>query len=107
MKTTIDELGRIELSEELLAQADIKISDELVLYVTNRRVITLVKLDRIPAAVMGSALGVFGADEQAFEWLGSPVSILNYQSPLAAVLNDDREQDVLDLLGRIKHGVFS
>ncbi len=51
------------------------------------------------------AVEVFGCPEKARQWLVQPNPALGGCSPAEAALS--RRQDVLDVLGRIEHGVIS
>ncbi|MDO4506768.1 MAG: DUF2384 domain-containing protein [Spirochaetales bacterium] len=53
------------------------------------------------------ATEVFESEEVAHKWLKTPLKVLNDQSPLQAVSDRFGAELVLDLLGRIEHGVYS
>lgn len=53
------------------------------------------------------ALEVFESEELAHSWLKTPLKVLDDKSPLQAVSNRFGAELVLDLLGRIEHGVYS
>ena len=56
--------------------------------------------------VYESVLDYFaGKHYDAFEWLGNPSPALNGKSPLQWAENPERTQDVLDLIGRLEHGI--
>ena len=46
-----------------------------------------------------------GKHYDAFEWLGHPSAALGGETPLARASEPDGTQDVLDLLGRMAHGI--
>lgn len=58
--------------------------------------------------VYGRALGLFGGDiERARHWLSTPKVALDGESPLDYSRVDVGAQEVVDLIGRIEHGVPS
>lgn len=60
------------------------------------------------AQVFEKAVALFEGDVAAArEWLGSPVRGLGHQVPLELVRTAVGAQMVLDLIGRLEHGVFS
>ena len=62
--------------------------------------------DEIKATEL-AALELMGNDQEAAEkWLNSPIDILGSMTPLEHVKKHGNE-DVLELIGRLQHGVFS
>lgn len=58
--------------------------------------------------VYGRALGLFGGDlDKARRWLSTPKVALGGESPLDYSRVDVGAQEVVDLIGRIEHGVPS
>ena len=53
------------------------------------------------------ALEVFEDEDTAHKWLKTPLQVLNNKMPLQAVSNRFGAELVLDVLGRIEHGIFS
>lgn len=53
------------------------------------------------------AVEVFESEDTAHKWLKTPLNVLGNQTPLQAVSNRFGAELVLDLLGRIEHGVYS
>lgn len=53
------------------------------------------------------ALEVFESEDMAHKWLKTSLPVLGHQTPLQAVSNRFGAELVLDLLGRIEHGVYS
>lgn len=53
------------------------------------------------------AVEVFESEEMAHKWLKTALPVLGNQTPLQAVSNRFGAELVLDLLGRIEHGVYS
>ncbi len=53
------------------------------------------------------ALAVFAAAPAARDWLKAPNAVLEGETPLSLLDADIGAEAVLDLLGRIEHGVFS
>lgn len=58
-------------------------------------------------AVLAKAKDVFGSIAKADHWMHHPVSALGDKCPIDVMLEPDGQQQVLDTLGRIEHGVFS
>ena len=48
-----------------------------------------------------------GDDDAAIAWLRTPLDILNNETPLDHASTEMGSRDVEDLIGRIRHGVFS
>jgi len=65
------------------------------------------QVDGIPKEVLDTAIGVLGSLNSAELWLRSPNQRLNGQSPLERLCQPDGYEIVLELLGRIEHGIFS
>lgn len=53
------------------------------------------------------AIEVFESEDIAHKWLKTSLPVLGNQTPLQAVSNRFGAELVLDLLGRIEHGVYS
>lgn len=53
------------------------------------------------------AVEVFESEDTAHKWLKTSLPVLGNQTPLQAVSNRFGAELVLDLLGRIEHGVYS
>jgi putative toxin-antitoxin system antitoxin component (TIGR02293 family) len=53
------------------------------------------------------ATGVLASDDAARDWLKSPNGALQNATPLSLLDADIGAEAVLDLLGRIEHGIFS
>jgi|TARA_R110000851_G_scaffold128128_1_gene260355 putative toxin-antitoxin system antitoxin component (TIGR02293 family) len=64
----------------------------------------MLKMDQ---KLFARAIEVLGNEQDALHWLQTPRSALNNQIPLKYIETDEGQQEVLDLLGRIEHGVFS
>ena len=57
-------------------------------------------------ALYDAALGYFdGKHYDAFEWLGHPSAALGGETPLERAKTPEGKQDVLDLIGRLEHGI--
>lgn len=56
---------------------------------------------------MERAASVFGNITAGSEWLNIPNESLNEQTPLSLLDTDLGTESVLDMLGRIAHGVFA
>lgn len=53
------------------------------------------------------AVEVFESEDMAHKWLKTSLPVLGNQTPLQAISNRFGAELVLDLLGRIEHGVYS
>lgn len=53
------------------------------------------------------AVEVFDSEDLAHKWLKTPLAALDGLTPLQAVSNRFGAELVLDMLGRIEHGVYS
>ena len=53
------------------------------------------------------AVEVFESEDAAHKWLKTSLPVLGNQTPLQAVSNRFGAELVLDILGRIEHGVYS
>lgn len=53
------------------------------------------------------AVEVFESEDTAHKWLKTSLPVLGNQTPLQAVSNRFGAELVLDLLGRMEHGVYS
>ena len=62
----------------------------------------------VPDSVSIKAIEFFKGDEAlALEWLSTPREIFNGVSSAEHAKSDSGAQDVIDLLNRLQHGVFS
>jgi putative toxin-antitoxin system antitoxin component (TIGR02293 family) len=52
------------------------------------------------------AIEVIGSQQQAMRWLGTPVRALGYATPISLLYDDQGTKAVLDVLGRLEHGVL-
>jgi putative toxin-antitoxin system antitoxin component (TIGR02293 family) len=59
------------------------------------------------ARTLGRAAEVFEDTEAAIDWLKSPNRALGGATPLSLLDTDLGAESVMDVLGRIEHGVFS
>ncbi len=50
---------------------------------------------------------MLGNEKDAVHWLRTPKKALSKQVPIKIAETDEGKQEVLALLGRIEHGVFS
>ena len=58
--------------------------------------------DELDPAVARAAIRVLGSEQSAARWLTSPLSELRGKTPV-----DCKRKDVLQVLGRLEHGVFN
>lgn len=64
-------------------------------------------VSEIPEEVFRKAIEVLGSEEKAVKWLTSGRKYFNGEIPLKACFTQQGKDDVLTLLGRIEHGVYS
>lgn len=57
--------------------------------------------------VFNRAVEVMGSEKNAHKWLSSPQYGLGNKIPIEYMSTEKGTQEVLDLLGRIEHGVYS
>lgn len=48
-----------------------------------------------------------GNQYEASRWMDSPINILNGKTPREYTVDKKSLEDVIDLVGRIRHGIFS
>jgi putative toxin-antitoxin system antitoxin component (TIGR02293 family) len=56
--------------------------------------------------VIARAAEALGDREEAMRWLGNPVRELDYATPITILAADDGAERVMDILGRIEHGIW-
>jgi hypothetical protein len=61
----------------------------------------------VPEAIRCRALEVFGDEASAAEWLTTKITAMGGQTPIDTLMRSNGEEEVLAVLGRIEHGVFS
>jgi putative toxin-antitoxin system antitoxin component (TIGR02293 family) len=59
------------------------------------------------ARLLGKAIKVFGSEDDARQWLGSPQVGLGGSAPLDYATTEIGAREVENLLGRIEYGVYS
>ena len=52
------------------------------------------------------ATEVFGAEDAAFRWLGTPVAALDYATPISCLGTHQGAMRVNDVLTQIEHGIW-
>ncbi len=57
--------------------------------------------------VLERAIEVFGDRNRANEWMHEPNPALGNEAPLTSIATEDGCRAVIDILGRIEHGVIS
>lgn len=57
--------------------------------------------------IIARALGVFGDESEAKQWLNEPKQALQGETPLQALDNELGIEQVDIMLGRIEHGIFA
>lgn len=63
--------------------------------------------DKNFAQVFQAALALFGSKEAAHRWLNHPVQGLGNKRPIDMLSTAEDTKLVLNLIGRLEHGVFS
>lgn len=58
------------------------------------------------AKVLVEAVSLFGNERQALRWLKTPVKGLGNKRPVDMLSNDENAEAVLNIIGRLEHGVF-
>ena len=58
------------------------------------------------AQVYPRAVEVIGDADKAARWLARPIPALNYETPISLLRDESGRDAVLDVLGRLEHGVF-
>ena len=58
------------------------------------------------AEVYPRAIEVLGDADKAIRWLGRPIPSLEYETPISLLRSNKGRDAVLDVLGRLEHGVF-
>lgn len=59
------------------------------------------------AKVLVEAVRLFGNERLALRWLKAPVKGLGNKRPIDMLSNDSNAEAVLNIIGRLEHGVFS
>jgi hypothetical protein len=61
----------------------------------------------VPETIRCRALEVFGDEVSAAEWLTTRITAMGGQTPIDILTRAEGEEELLKVLGRIEHGVFS
>lgn len=61
----------------------------------------------IAPSILRKAVEVFGSLEQTQAWLETRLSVLGNRSPLEVMAEPSGPAEILAILGRIEHGIFS
>ena len=72
-----------------------------------KAVLDLAALRTVPDPIRRRALEVFGDEDKAGEWLTTKITALGGQTPIDTLTRAEGEDELLKVLGRIEHGVFS
>jgi len=59
------------------------------------------------AKVLVAAVSLFGNEQQALRWLKEPVRALGNKRPIDMLSNDANAEAVLNVIGRLEHGVIT
>lgn len=62
--------------------------------------------EKAEAAVFNRALEVIGDKIEAMRWMGTPVRMLDYATPVSLVSSPNGRKAVLVVLERLEHGVL-
>lgn len=64
-------------------------------------------LNRVSKSVSKAVLDLFHGDEKtAADWLSSPCKALGNINPIDSIAMTGDDKDVLDVIGRLVHGIF-
>lgn len=58
-------------------------------------------------AILHNAQRYFGNKESALYWINTPARALQYRKPIDMINSEKDTQKVLNLLGRLSHGVYT
>jgi len=64
------------------------------------------KITTVESSIVDRAIQVIGDKNEALRWLGTPVRDLDYATPVSLIATPKGRAAVLDVLGRIEHGVM-
>lgn len=65
-----------------------------------------IELNRVVESTIERAVEVIGDRDRALRWMGTPIPALDYATPISVLNREGGEVQVLDVLGRIEHGVY-
>mgnify|MGYP000992219598 CR=1 FL=1 len=78
-----------------------------VTYSQIKAVLDRAAFQTVPDPIWRRALEVFGDEDKAGEWLTTKIAVLGGQTPIDILISTEGEKEVLAILDRIEHGVFS
>jgi putative toxin-antitoxin system antitoxin component (TIGR02293 family) len=58
------------------------------------------------AEVLQAAIRVIGDEGEALRWLGTPVRVLDYATPISMLNQPNGKDAVMGVLTNLEHGVF-
>ena len=58
------------------------------------------------AEILHRATEVIGSKVEAMRWMGTPIRVLNYATPVSLLHTRKGREAVLSVLGRLEHGVL-
>jgi putative toxin-antitoxin system antitoxin component (TIGR02293 family) len=65
-------------------------------------------IDTVHEDVVAAAVRLFEGDRKAaIDWLNQPLRALGYKTPALYMDSPERIQEVLDIIGRLEHGVWT
>jgi putative toxin-antitoxin system antitoxin component (TIGR02293 family) len=73
---------------------------------TPARQVQPLKITAVESSIVDRAIEVIGDKNEALRWLGTPVRDLDYATPVSLIATPKGRTAVLDVLGRIEHGVM-
>ena len=110
-RTRTSETGRTTKNHQssLLQQmiAELEELPDNASYSQIKAVLVLVAFRTVPDPIRRRALEVIGDEDKAGEWLTTKIAALGGQTPIDLLTRAEGEEEVLKVLGRIEHGVFS
>ena len=86
------------------ARTAARFNHSLILKLSERRQFRALEVE---SPILMRALEVFGDSERALEWMRESNPALKNEPPIRVMHTEAGRRDVLDILGRIQHGVIS
>jgi putative toxin-antitoxin system antitoxin component (TIGR02293 family) len=65
------------------------------------------RADESESIILLRVLEVFGDSERAVQWMRESNPALNDETPIRVIQSEDGRREVLNILGRIQHGIIS
>ncbi len=101
----INQVGRLSPDEVRLAPKDSIVAADLLPRRKSETAVLKANPEEL-TKVVARATEVFGDEEAAFRWLGTPVPALDYATPISCLGTHQGAIHVNDVLTQIEHGVW-